>query len=369
MNNIYCIIGAGSFGLMTALQLRNTYKNAKIIIFDKNKDLSSSVNGGNGIINNNLDISYKNIKNVLSINYSNKNYNIEFYLIHSINYLFNNILTNSNKKIIDKISINNTDKIFCENTSYYKYDYWENIINKLPEYNIELKNMTEIINYKYKDNNIIITSINNEEFVCNKLILCTAGDLNLVKNKYYHKFIEIFSGYICIIEVKNPPKCFILKDNMFITPYYDNYIKISLGIEINSINTSHNIDINDKIYDKISEKVKNNKYIQNLGIISIKNIWKGSRAMTYDTIPFIDEIDKNIYLFTGGSYNGAFTAYNFAKWMVELIDNKSFTNLPIINNKLFNPKLNRLENIKIKYYTLFILLLLVIMSILYLKNN
>ena len=47
---IFCIVGAGSFGLMCALNLRETYKNAKIIIFDKNKDLSSSVNGGNGML-------------------------------------------------------------------------------------------------------------------------------------------------------------------------------------------------------------------------------------------------------------------------------------------------------------------------------
>jgi L-2-hydroxyglutarate oxidase LhgO len=42
--NTFCIIGAGAFGLMTAIQLRKKYTNAKIIIFDINKNLSHLLN-------------------------------------------------------------------------------------------------------------------------------------------------------------------------------------------------------------------------------------------------------------------------------------------------------------------------------------
>jgi glycine/D-amino acid oxidase-like deaminating enzyme len=185
----------------------------------------------------------------------------------------------------------------------------------------------------------------------------------LIKNKYYHKFIEIFSGYSSIVEVKNPPTCFYYSNNIFITPHINNQVKITLHSEINSVNNNYYVNKDNINYEKLSEKIQNNSEIQRLGFISIKNIWRGSRAMTYDIIPFIEEIDNNVYLFTGGGYMGTHMAYNFSRWLVELIDNKEFTNLPIFNNKVFNPKLERLELIRKKYYlfiSLFILLIIII---------
>lgn len=365
MNNNFCIIGAGSFGLMTALHLRKTYKNANITIFDINKNLSASVNGGNGIIDYDKDIRFKNIsltdiKKIVSINFPNIIMNVEFYIFHLINQILNN---NSNRQLIKKITFEDENEIECETSDYYPYDYWDNLTDKLIKQNVKIKNMTEIINYIYRDNKIIISSKNGEEYICDKLILCTAGNLNLVKNNYYHKFIEIFSGYGAIIEVKNPPKCFYYNNAMFVTPYNNNLVKITFKVEVGSNNANYNIDKTHSKYNEIEKYIKNNVEIQNLGLINIVNIWRGSRAMTYDTMPFINQVDKNVYLLTGGNYIGTHMSYNFGKWLVELIDNKPFSELPVHNNKIFDPTINRLTMIRKKYYFFIILIILIIIII------
>ena len=100
--NTFCIIGAGSFGLMTALHLRKTYKNAKIIIFDKNKNQSASVSGGNGMLKYSEKYEIKDISKSISINFARIPYNFEFYLFHSINQLTSN---KNNREIIKKIAV------------------------------------------------------------------------------------------------------------------------------------------------------------------------------------------------------------------------------------------------------------------------
>jgi len=363
MTNTFCIIGAGSFGLMTALHLRQKHKNANITIFDINKELSSSVNGGNGMLNYVLDIPITEVNKMFTIDLSHKFNNLEFYFIHIINQIFNN---SNNRNLIQKI-VKNNNKINCNKSSYYSHNFWNKIEDKLIQQNINIKDMTEIIDYKYSNNQIILISKNKEEYLCDKLILCTAGNLNLIKNKYYHKFIEIFSGYSSIVEVKNKPECFYYSNNIFITPYIKNQIKITLESEINSVNNNYYIDKNSSIYNKLSEQIKNNPEIQKLGFVSIKNIWRGSRAMTYDIIPFIEQIDRNVYLMTGGGYMGTHMAYNFSKWLVELIDKIPFSDLPIFNNKIFNPRLERLELIRKKYYvtTYFLIILIIIIIFCY----
>ena len=119
---------------------------------------------------------------------------------------------------------------------------------------------------------------------------------------------------------------------------------------------------------KQSEFIKNNPEIQRLGLISIKNLWRGSRAMTYDIMPFIANIDINIYLLTGGGYMGTHMANRFSKWIVELISNKPFSMLPRHNNKIFDPTINRLELIRSKYYFWIILLILFVYIIIYFKK-
>jgi glycine/D-amino acid oxidase-like deaminating enzyme len=126
----------------------------------------------------------------------------------------------------------------------------------------------------------------------------------------------------------------------------------------------------DKNYEKVEEYIRNNKEIENLGLIEIKNIWRGSRAMTYDTIPFINQVDQNVYLLTGGSYIGTHMASNFGKWMVELIMNKPFSNLPMIDNIPFDPTIKRLETLRKKYYFILVaILILLILVIIGIKNN
>jgi glycine/D-amino acid oxidase-like deaminating enzyme len=353
MNETFCIVGAGGFGLMTAMHLRETYKDAKITIFDINKELSSTVNGGNGILNESMDINLKDMINSFSINLLNIPYKFDFYMIHFINYIFNN---SKNRAIIKQISSNvNND---CPTSDYYPKNYWDEIINKLMDNNIKIVNMTEIIDYKYNDK-IIIVDNNKNEYECDKLILCTGGNLKLIKKKYYHKFIDIFSGYSSIVKVKNVPKCFYYKDGIFITPYSNDEIKITFKLQLGTKNDNYYINNNNKIICFIKE----NPEIKKLGFISINNMWRGSRAISYDIIPFIEQVDKNIYWLSGGSYLGTHLANNFGKWMVDYISNKPFLGLP--NN--FDPTIKRLKNIRRKYIirliifiTLIILVILVI---------
>jgi hypothetical protein len=47
----------------------------------------------------------------------------------------------------------------------------------------------------------------------------------------------------------------------------------------------------EKNYKLIEEFIRNNKEIQKLELKEIINIWRGSRAMTYDIIPFISKVE------------------------------------------------------------------------------
>ena len=361
MSEKFCIVGAGGFGLMTALHLRETFKDASIKIFDINKDLSPTVNGGNGMLNYTMDFSFNELMKTINFNIFNIPNKFEFYIIHLFNYMFNN---NCNRKLIKKLSTNEENDSECSDSNYYKKNYWDDIINRLIQNNIEIINNTEIIDYKYENNKIQIFSNKGDNYECDKLILCTAGNLKLIKKTCYHKFIDIFSGYSSIVEVKNVPKCFYYKDGIFITPY-DNYIKITFKVEIGTINENYNIEPTNSKYKKLYDYIQNNSEIQKLGFISIKNIWRGSRAVSYDILPFIEQVDNNVYWMSGGGYMGTHMANNFGKWMVDYINNKKITNNNI--NIKFDPTLQRLKNIRKKYYIRLIILLLII--ILYLFNS
>ena len=336
---------------MTALYLRETHKDANITIFDINKDLSATINGGNGILYYSINVPFNNLSNSFNVNLCNIATNFDFYLIHALNYFFNN---KKNRNLIKEISEKTDNQ--CSDSDYYSKDYWNKIIDKLVENNIKIINMTEIIDYKYENNKIKIMSKDNQ-YECDKLILCTAGNLNLIKNKCYHKFIQVFSGYSAIVEVKNVPKCFYYKDYIFITPYSETEIKITLQqLDIGFKNKNY-MDNNSCIINII----KNNPEIKRLGLISIKNIWRGSRAMSYDIMPFIEQVDTNVYWLSGGGYMGTHMANNFGKWMVEYIDKKPFTGLP----KNYEPTLKRLQNIRKKYLLIIITLVIIIMFGLY----
>ena len=363
--NTFCIIGAGAFGLMSALNIRKNYKNAKIIIFDKNKNLSASVNGGNGMLKYVEKYKFNKISDIsksININFARIPYNFEFYLFHLINQLTSN---KNNRELIKKIAVEEDEEEECEKSDYFPYNYWEKITDELIKSNVEIINNTEIINYEYKNNKIKLYSKNNDEYICDKLILCTAADLSLVKNNYYHKFIEVFSGYSAIVELKMPINCFYYKHNMFFTPYQNNLVKLTFKLDIGYNYKNESMNINENKNKNIVDFIKNNPEIERLGLISIKNIWRGSRAMTYDIMPFIANIDSNVYLLTGGGYMGTHMANRFSQWLVELISNKSFSNLPKHNNKIFDPTINRLELIRSKYYFWILIFIIVIILIIY----
>jgi hypothetical protein len=336
---IYIIIGSGGFGLYTALNLRKLDKNAIIKIIDKNKNNSATVNGGNGItsitpIPNNLFnfISFSKYKTPIYIDKNSKSNNIEWYIFHIINNLFNN-----NKKKINELT--------GENEEYHEYDYWNKIYKLCEENNIEIIED----NIKNYDNNFIY---GNNKYKYDKLILATGADLSLIKNKCYHNYINIFSGVAVIVKVKTVPNKFYFANDIFITPYKDDTIKITCLLQF-----GNNIKINK---EKIYEYIKSNDEVKKLGFIDIINYWEGSRPMSYDTIPFYTKLKENTYWISGGSYLGSHTCELFGEKLAEYIINGTTDNY-------FT--LKRLIKIKYKYISYFIIIILLIISIIIIYNN
>ena len=329
----YIIVGAGGFGLFTALNIKKLDKNSTVKIIDKNKNNSATVNGGNGIIN--ITPKPNNIFNFISFKkytkpvYFNK-INLEWFTIYLINNLLNN---NKNRKKIIELAGTKND--------YYKPDYWENIYKLCEENNIEIiqDNITE---YNYKDNKIIL----NNKYICDKLILATGADLSLI-DKHYHNYIGYFSGIAAIIKVKNVPKEFYFANDIFVTPYNNDSVKITGLLQFGD---DINID-----RDKIETYLKNNEEIKKLGFIELLNVWEGKRPMTYDTLPFYTKLKKDVYWICGGSFLGTHLSKIYGEKLANYIINNC-------SNSFY--KLKRLSNIRIKYYCVLILVILFIAFIL-----
>ena len=124
------IIGAGGFGLFTALYIRKLDKKSIIRIIDKDKNNSATVNGGNGIIS--ITPKPNNLFNFISFKskyttplYINNINNYSWYLIHIINNLFNN----NKKKILE---------LTGEDNEYHEYNYWDKIYKLCEQNNIEI---------------------------------------------------------------------------------------------------------------------------------------------------------------------------------------------------------------------------------------
>jgi hypothetical protein len=331
---IYVIIGAGGFGLYTALNLRKLDKDAIIKIIDKDKSNSSTVNGGNGVIS--ITPKPNNFFNFISIGLCNKYKtplninkinNIEWYLIHIINNIFNN----NKKKIVE---------LTGEDDEYHEYNYWDKIYKLCEENNIE------IIQDNIKDyDNKIVYGYNNYNY--DKLILATGSDLSLIKNKCYSSYINIFSGVAVIVKVKNVPNKFYFANDIFITPYKDDTVKITCLLQLGT-----NLNINK---EKIYQYIKNNNEVKKLGFIDIINYWEGSRPMSYDTIPFYTKLTSdNVYWISGGSFLGSHTCELFGEKLAEyIISGKT--------NEYFT--LKRLIKIK-KTYTVYFIIIIIIILIL-----
>ncbi len=344
---IYIIIGAGGFGLYTALNLRKLDKNSIIKIIDKDKKKSATVKGGNGITS--ITPKPKNLFNFISIRrsckyktplYINNINNISWYFFYIINNLFND----NRKKIFE---------LTGESEEYHEYNYWDNIYKLCEENNIEIIE-DEIKNYDDK----IIYGNNNYNY--DKLILATGSDFSLLKdnecNKEYINYINLFSGVAVIVKVKNVPNKFYFANDVFITPYKDDTVKITCLLQLGNVS-----DINK---EKIKEYIKNNLEVKKLGFIDIIDYWEGSRAVTYDTIPFytklINKNNDNIYWISGGSFLGSHTCELFGEKLAEyIIYNKT--------DEYFT--LKRLIKIKKTYTVYFIIIILIIILIIYAYKN
>jgi glycine/D-amino acid oxidase-like deaminating enzyme len=166
------------------------------------------------------------------------------------------------------------------------------------------------------------------------------------------------------MEVKNIPSCFYYKNGIFIRPYKDNLIKITMRVEIGYNMGNYEINKDDDEYYKLVDFFNNHEEIKKLNLISIKTIWRGVRAMSYDNLPFFTKIDTNIFWMSGGSFNGTYLSKYYGEWFSEYILDKSFTNIP--NN--FDPTLNRLKKIKLNYYLILIIILIIIILIIITAN-
>jgi len=325
----YIIIGAGCFGLYTALNIRKIDKTGIIKILDVDKNNSATVNGGNGITTERIipddifnAISFDKYKTPIYLN----KINIEWLIIHGINNLFNN----NKQKIFD---------LTGESNEYHKFNYWEKKYDLCKKNNIEIIDNVYIKDYSIKDDKIYL-----DNYICDKLIIATGANLSLIP-KCLHSYISIFSGIAVTIRVKNVPKKFYFAHDIFITPYKDDKVVITGLLQLGD-----DIEINKK---KLSKYIKNNKEIKKLGLISIERMWEGKRAMTYDTMPFYTKINKNVYWISGGSYLGTHSASIFGKHLANYIINNKPVN---VNNDFFN--LSRLKNIRLKYYIILIYIIL-----------
>ncbi len=331
---IYIIIGAGGFGLYTALNLRKLDKNSIIKIIDKDKSNSATVKGGNGITS--ITPKPKNLFNFISFRDSskyetplfiNKINNISWYFFYAINNLFND----NRKKIYE---------LTGESEEYHEYNYWDNIYKLCEENNIEIIE-DNIINYDNK----YVYGKNNYNY--DKLILATGADLSLIKKCCQHlvNYINIFSGVAVIVKVKNVPNKFYFANDIFITPYKDDTVKITCLLQLGEVSNINK--------DKIKEYIKNNEEVKQLGFIEIIDYWEGSRAMTYDTIPFYTKLmskNNNIYWISGGSFLGSHTCELFGEKLARYI----------IHNKTDDYfTLKRLIKIKKTYIVYFIIIILI----------
>jgi hypothetical protein len=378
----YIIIGAGSFGLNTALELRKNEPKAKITIYDKNLYLSSSIKSGNGLVKyeNTSNFStgftifkkicftkYKNLYYIAKINSNIVNWYLIYLFYNFKNYNNDNnlIIKILNDKNLNDTTLNDTtnnenlnDKKInkCENSEHHNINYWDDIIKKCKDNNIFINNNVEIINYNHKDNKIYVETNQNKIYNCDKLILCTANDLNLIKNHNYHNYLNTISGIIIWAKVKNIKKCYTKFNHLILVPYKDNILKISLLQEL-CVEPKYNnqyIEKDTEDYNKIVEYLNSNKDIKDIGIISIETIWYGVRAVSYDNIPFFTEIDKNIYWFSGGSFKGTYLAQPFSKWFINYILYDK------IDKTYLDPTINRLYKIKLQCYIIYIIFILVI---------
>ena len=174
------IVGAGASGLSAAISLKRKHPKFNITLLERKDKIGSKIlasgNGKCNIGNSNLDKKYYN--------------NEEFYNKHlSLMY----------KDYLEFLSYNNIYiKELTENRMYpfseSSKSVYQALKYMLDKLNINVIYNTCIVNFKQKNNKIYVYDSNNNEFICDKLILSTGGTtykelgcdntiLNLLKNK------------------------------------------------------------------------------------------------------------------------------------------------------------------------------------------
>jgi hypothetical protein len=120
----------------------------------------------------------------------------------------------------------------------------------------------------------------------------------------------------------------------------------STNLEIGYNKGNYVITENNFEYNQIINYIMEIKELQQYTIISIEKIWRGTRAVTYDTLPFFTKLEEHVYWFTGGSFAGCRVAQVYSKWFADYIFNKPYRNL--IDD--FDPTIDRLHILRFKYY-------------------
>ena len=359
----YFIIGAGAFGLHTALSLREYDNNATITVFDKDQKNAASFNGGNGIIYNpspyltdclrlNNLVSFDE-RNMYSKNIFFKEINSTWALIFGLNYFFNN---KYNHEIIK--SLDSRSNIKCKNSDVYDNLHWEQLTRLCLVHKIDIRNNTEVLSYQHIDVNTVKIKTNTGYLTCNKLIICTATNINLIKHYPSIDLIQCISGLSIIIKIEEKlPDCFYYTNGLFIAPFFDSQIKVLCHLEIGYDKGNYIIDEENPEYLKVIEFIYSQAEIQKYNPVSVIKIWRGTRAVTYDTLPFFTAIENNVYWFTGGSFSGCRVAPIFSKYFVNFISGKEYFSLP----KIIDPTINRLLTLRLIY--LFIISVIVFLII------
>jgi hypothetical protein len=327
---------------------------------------SSSLNGGNGIIYDQssyltdfLKISFDE-KHMYSKDIYLKEINQTWALIFGLNYLFKN---KTNDEIINVLDSHENNK--CKNSNVHDKFYWKQIIQLCIENNINIQDNTEVLSYHHINDNKIQVKTKSVYLTCNKLIICTANNTSLINHFPEVNLIQCISGLSFIIKVRNKlPDCFHCDNGFFIAPYskIDSLMKVCCHLEIGYDKGNYIIDEKNPEYLKVVEFILSQPEVQKYHPTSIVQIWRGTRAVTYDTLPFFTKIENNVYWFTGGSFSGCRVAPIFSKYFVNFISDKEFFLLP----KTIDPTINRLISMRQTYLLIIsIVLFLIIRKVYY----
>ena len=349
----YLIVGGGCFGLHVAFFLNKFYPNKHITLIDYHGNLNATINSGFGSLKYSPKINISGLISLIDI----KNINVRL-----LSWLFNfgceNILnmknnrkimielSKLNKLILAKNNLLNNNYVDCNDSSYYKPEYFTKLKEKLINNGIQIIN-DDVIEYE-KINNIYNALTKNKKYVTKNIILAQGSFI-----RDYHNLIKPVQGYSLdvIINKKEFPKCFHKTNNIFISPLKDNIYRITCkAIFTTKSGYSNNVDINEK-NNIVNYLIQNKIITENTKIIKF---WTGTRPMTYDALPFFDKITDNLFIINGGSFLGTHFAGIMSYWLVDYIKNNK------INNDIFNPLHTRLIKKKQNYTILLFTIIIVI---------